>query len=127
MLLIILIAVIVPMALLVEAAGDYLPHCFRRFGSGVRRACAFLSRSKTFRLSSVFQWLTSMVEDRTQSAVLLQRALEPAGKLSLAFVRLLGDGLLQLLLVTFIVFFYYRDGDRIAQLTHRISRRLSVK
>jgi len=33
--------------------------------------------------------------------------------------------LLQMLLVAFIVFFYYRDGERIAQLTHRISRRLS--
>ena len=55
----------------------------------------------------------------------MQRAIEPAGRLSLAFVRVLGDGILQLLLVTFIVFFYYRDGDRIVAILRRVSERLS--
>ena len=55
--------------------------------------------------------LKSLLVDRDQLAALMQRALEPAGRLSLAFVRVLGDGILQLLLVAFIVFFYYRDGD----------------
>ena len=40
-------------------------------------------------------------------------------------MRTLGDGILQLLLVTFIVFFYYRDGHRVADVIGRISGRIS--
>ena len=40
-------------------------------------------------------------------------------------MRTLGDGILQLLLVTFIVFFYYRDGHRVANVIGRISGRIS--
>jgi len=67
----------------------------------------------------------SPVDVAAQLAALLQRAIEPAGRLSLAFVRVLGDGILQLLLVAFIVFFYYRDGDRIVAVLRRASDRLS--
>ncbi len=128
MLLLILVTGIVPIALLAEAAAENLPALFSaRPQLAGRRSARPEMQIKSIPIvgESTFQWLTSLLADRTQSAALLQRALEPAGKLSLAFVRLLGDGLLQLLLVAFIVFFYYRDGERIAQLTHRISRRLS--
>ncbi|MGZ8993195.1 MAG: AI-2E family transporter [Burkholderiaceae bacterium] len=127
MLLLILITVIVPIALLAEAAADHVPALFSAIRDWRAEDLRVPEQIRTIPIvgESTFQWLTSLVADRSQSAALLQRALEPAGKLSLAFVRLLGDGLLQLLLVTFIVFFYYRDGERIAQLTHRISRRLS--
>ena len=127
MLLLILVTVIVPIALLADAAAENLPAVFsaaRNWRADDLRAPELL-KSIPIVGENMFQWLTSLLADRTQSAMLLQRALEPAGRLSLAFVRLLGDGLVQLLLVTFIVFFYYRDGERIAQLTHRISRRLS--
>ena len=127
MLLLILVTGIVPIALLAEAATENLPALFsavRNWRADDLRAPEML-KSIPIVGESTFQWLTSLLADRTQSAALLQRALEPAGRLSLAFVRILGDGLLQLLLVAFIVFFYYRDGERIAQLTHRISRRLS--
>ena len=127
MLLLILVTVIVPIALLAEAAADHLPALFSTLRDWRAEDLRVPEQISSIPIvgESIFQWLTSLVADRTQSSALLQRALEPAGKLSLAFARLLGDGLLQLLLVTFIVFFYYRDGERIAQLTHRISRRLS--
>ena len=127
MLLLILVTVIVPIALLTEAAADHVPALFSAVRDWRAEDVRVPEQIRSIPIigESTFQWLTSMVADRTQSAALLQRALEPAGKVSLAFVRLLGDGLLQLLLVTFIVFFYYRDGERIAQLTHRISHRLS--
>ena len=127
MLLLMLVTVIVPIALLAEAAGDHLPALFSALRNWRAEDLQVPEQIKNVPIigESTFQWLTSLLADRTQSVALLQRALEPAGKLSLAFVRLLGDGLLQLLLVAFIVFFYYRDGERIAQLTHRISRRVS--
>ncbi len=127
MLLLILVTVIVPIALLADAAAENLPAVFsaaRNWRADDLRAPELI-KSIPIVGENMFQWLTSLLADRTQSAMLLQRALEPAGRLSLAFVRILGDGLVQLLLVAFIVFFYYRDGERIAQLTHRISRRLS--
>jgi predicted PurR-regulated permease PerM len=127
MLLLILVMGIVPIGLLAEAAGEHLPTLFSAVRDWKADGLRVPEQIRSIPVvgESAFQWLTSLVADRTQSAALLQRALEPAGKLSLAFVRLLGDGLLQLLLVAFIVFFYYRDGHRIAQLTHRISHRLS--
>lgn len=128
MLLLILVTVIVPIALLAQAAGDHLPTLFAAIkgwtAEGGIRVPEQL-RSIPVLGERAYEMLTSLLADRTQSTALLQRALEPAGKLSFALVRLLGDGLLQLLLVTFIVFFYYRDGERIAQLTQRISHRLS--
>ena len=127
MLLLMLVTVIVPIALLAEAAGDHLPALFSTLRNWRAEDLHVPDQIKSIPIvgENLFQWLTSLMADRNQSAALLQRALEPAGKVSLVFVRILGDGLLQLLLVAFIVFFYYRDGERIAQLTHRISRRLS--
>ncbi|HWL75675.1 MAG TPA: AI-2E family transporter, partial [Burkholderiaceae bacterium] len=127
MLLLMLVTVIVPIALLAEAAGDHLPALFSTLRNWRAEDLHVPNQINSIPIvgESLFQWLTSLIADRSQSAALLQRALEPAGKVSLVFVRLLGDGLLQLLLVAFIVFFYYRDGERIAQLTQRISRRLS--
>lgn len=127
MLLLILVTVIVPIALLAEAAADNLPALFSTLRDWRPEDLRVPEQIRSLPIigESVYQSLTSLAADRTQSAALLQRALQPAGKLSLAFVRLLGDGLLQMLLVTFIVFFYYRDGERIAQLTHRVSHRLS--
>lgn len=127
MLLLILVTVIVPIGLLAEAAGDHVPALFAALREWRAEGLRVPEQIKSIPLvgENTFQWLTSLLADRAQSAAFVQRALEPAGKLSLAFVRLLGDGLLQLLLVAFIVFFYYRDGERIAQLTHRISHRLS--
>jgi predicted PurR-regulated permease PerM len=127
MLLLMLVTVIVPIALLAEAAAEHLPALFSTLRNWRAEDLHVPEQIKSIPIvgESTFQWLSSLLADRSQLAALLQRALQPAGRLSLAFVRILGDGLLQLLLVAFIVFFYYRDGERIAQLTHRISRRLS--
>lgn len=128
MLLLILVTVIVPIGLLAEAAGDHLPTLFAAIkGWTVEGGIHVPEQLRNVPIlgERAYDLLTSLLADRAQSVALLQRALEPAGRLSLAFVRLLGDGLLQLLLVAFIVFFYYRDGERIAQLTRRISHRLS--
>jgi predicted PurR-regulated permease PerM len=128
MLLLMLITVIVPLALLAEAAGDNLPTLFSTLKKWqVNDGLTIPPEVRNIPVvgERVFEWLSTLLTDRSQMAAFLQRAVEPAGKLSFALVRLLGDGLVQLLLVAFIVFFYYRDGDRIAHLTHRISHRLS--
>lgn len=127
MLLLILITVIVPIALLADAASNHLPALFSALRNWQADGLRLPEQIRSIPVvgENAFQWLSSQLADRTQAAAWLQSALEPVGRLSLAFVRLLGDGLLQMLLVACIVFFYYRDGERIAQLTHRISHRLS--
>jgi predicted PurR-regulated permease PerM len=127
MLVMILVLVIIPITLLSAAAADKLPAAVdlvKGWTKGGLHAPELLKKIPVLG-ERAFGELSSLLADREQLASLVQRALEPAGKLSLAFVRVLGDGILQLLLVAFIVFFYYRDGERIISIVRRASDRLS--
>jgi predicted PurR-regulated permease PerM len=127
MLLMILVLVIIPITLLSAAAADGLPEAIE-FVKGWTRGGVHAPeglRSIPVIGERLYTQLETLLVDREQLAALMQRAIEPAGRLSIAFVRVLGDGILQLLLVTFIVFFYYRDGERIVGILKRVSERLS--
>jgi predicted PurR-regulated permease PerM len=127
MMLLILVLVVIPIAFLTSAAADQLPALVAMvkgwFAGGVRVPEQL--RSIPIVGDRIYDQLTLLAGDKEQLTALAQRALEPAGRLSVAAVRTLGDGILQLLLVTFIVFFYYRDGHRVAALIRRISGRIS--
>ena len=127
MMLLILVLVVIPITLLAGAAADQLPALFNMvkgwFAGGVRVPEALKGIPVVG--ERIYDQLTMLADDRAQLTALAQRALEPAGRVSMAAVRMLGDGILQLLLVTFIVFFYYRDGHRFAALIRRIAGRLS--
>lgn len=127
MLLAIVVLVIIPIALLSAAAAERVPALAEVIRSWVKGGLQTPEWLKSIPLigERVFSHIESLLSDRTQLASLMQRALEPAGKLSIAFVRVLGDGILQLLLVAFIVFFYYRDGDRIVSVLERAAQRIS--
>ncbi len=127
MLVAILVLVIIPITLLSVAAADKVP-ALAELAKGWTKGGLHTPESlKSIPIigERLFSQFESLLADREQLATLVQRALEPAGRLSLAFVRVLGDGILQLLLVAFIVFFYYRDGERIVTVLRRISDRLS--
>jgi predicted PurR-regulated permease PerM len=127
MLLLIVVLVVMPLTLLTGAAAEQVPalsSTIRGWLQGGVRVPEQL-RALPFVGERLYEQLVVLLSDRTQAAALLQRVAEPAGRLSIALVRLLADGILQLLLVVFIVFFFYRDGDRIVQVMQRISQRLS--
>ncbi|HTN48265.1 MAG TPA: AI-2E family transporter, partial [Burkholderiaceae bacterium] len=127
MLLAIVLLVILPIMLLSAAAADHLPtvvEVAKRWMQGGFHAPEALKNIPMVG-ERAYDEVESLLADRDQLAALLERAMEPAGRLSLAFVRVLGDGILQLLLVAFVVFFYYRDGDRIVAVLSRASERLS--
>jgi predicted PurR-regulated permease PerM len=127
MLVMILVLVIIPITLLSAAAADKLPlaaDIFKGWIKGGLHAPELLKKVPMIG-ERAYGELESLLIDREQLAALLQRAIEPAGRLSLAFVRVLGDGILQLLLVAFVVFFYYRDGDHIVAIVRRASDRIS--
>jgi predicted PurR-regulated permease PerM len=127
MLVMILVLVIIPITLLSAAAADKLPLAVDTIKGWTKGGLHAPETLKSIPVigERVYSQLEALLIDREQLAALLQRAIEPAGRLSLAFVRVLGDGILQLLLVAFIVFFYYRDGDRIVAVLRRVSDRLS--
>jgi predicted PurR-regulated permease PerM len=127
MLLAIVVLVILPITLLAGAAADSMPGLLalgKKWMQGGLHAPELLKAVPLIG-ERLFQQIEALLSDRVQLASLLERAVEPAGRLALAFVRVLGDGILQLALVAFIVFFYYRDGDRIVAVLQRAIERLS--
>ncbi|HET9024998.1 MAG TPA: AI-2E family transporter [Burkholderiaceae bacterium] len=127
MMLLILVLVVIPITFLTGAAADQLPALFNLVKGWFAGGVKVPEQLKGIPVvgERIYDQLMLLVSDKDQLTALAQRALEPAGKLSVAAVRTLGDGILQLLLVTFIVFFYYRDGHRVAELIGRISGRIS--
>src|SRR5512147_2183949 len=119
MLIAILVLVIIPITFLSAAAADKVPAVVELVKGWTKDGLHTPEALKSVPL--VGERLFNQIDS------LLQKALEPAGRLSIAFVRVLGDGILQLLLVTFIVFFYYRDGDRIVGVLRQVSDRISGK
>ena len=127
MMLLILVLVVIPITALAGAAADQLPALITVvkgwFAGGIRVPEQL--KSVPVIGERMYDQLAALAADRDQLTALAQRALEPAGKLSVLMVRTLGDGILQLLLVTFIVFFYYRDGHKAATMIRRIAARIS--
>jgi len=66
-----------------------------------------------------------IVESRDELLALAQRFIEPARIFLLALGRVLGEGILQLTLATFIGFFLYRDGDEIVRTIRGAAARLA--
>jgi predicted PurR-regulated permease PerM len=127
MLLLILGLAVIPISLFADAVGEQLPAIAAAVKNWSQGGVRVPEQLKSVPLigERAYEQLNSLLADSKQLAALLQKTLEPVGKLSLTFVRFLGDGIAQLLLVAFIVFFYYRDGDRIAAVIRQVSQRLS--
>jgi len=127
MLALILVLVIIPIALLSAAAAEQLPGLatiVREWMSEGLHAPESLNAIPVIG-ERLYTSLQNLLADKAQIVALMQRVLEPAGRFSLAVVRTMGEGILQLLLVAFIVFFYYRDGERLIAVAQRVSDRLS--
>jgi predicted PurR-regulated permease PerM len=66
-----------------------------------------------------------LIESREEMNKLLRQFIDPTRKLALLTVSLFAQGLLQLLLVIFFVFFIFRDADIYAAALHTGSRKLA--
>lgn len=75
--------------------------------------------------SGIGDYWHKLVESREETNKLLRQFLDPTRKLALATVSLFAQGLLQLLLVIFFVFFIFRDADVYAEALHTGSRKLA--
>lgn len=66
-----------------------------------------------------------LVDSREEMNLLLRQLLDPTRKIALATVALFGQGLLQLVLVIFFVFFMFRDAENYADALHTGSQKLA--
>ena len=66
-----------------------------------------------------------LAASREEMTSLLRQLIDPTRKLALATVSIFGQGLLQLMLVIFFVFFIFRDADKYAEAMINGSRKLA--
>ena len=76
---------------------------------------------------SVHDALETMVSSQEGLLQLLKRVAEPAREYGVKAVRFLGMGFLQLLIVVFVAFFFYRDGARLGAIIATMARKLGGK
>ena len=72
----------------------------------------------------IVEYWHQLAESREELMNLLRQAYEPARAMALNSIGLVGNGILQLVLVIFIGFFFYRDGQSIANRLGDAARRL---
>ena len=69
--------------------------------------------------------LDAFLSNKEQIAALGKSLVEPVSRFLLAAATLLGNGLLQLVLVALVAFFFYRDGEHLAAGFNRLLQRVS--
>jgi predicted PurR-regulated permease PerM len=127
MTLLLLIALILPMAYLAINLADSADKLFNELGTGLQNLQP-QAPDWVRNLPLVGQQISRSWESATASheelMKLLQQYYEPMRAFTLRAVQLVAGGFLQLLLVVFVAFFFYRDGARLAQGLVAIVRRL---
>jgi predicted PurR-regulated permease PerM len=107
---------LIPFGLLVSALIDDVPKIAEWvrgfFAAGVPEPPAWLTGLPIIGEQIEAYW-SRIAASRDELIMLARRFIEPARTFLLVLGRVLGEGLLQLTLATFIGFFLYRDGDAI--------------
>lgn len=75
----------------------------------------------------IYDTWEGVFSSQDQLLQLLRRMAEPAREFGVKAVRFLGSGLLQLLIVVFVAFFFYRDGVRLGSVIAAMAKKLGGK
>lgn len=73
----------------------------------------------------LYSQLDSFIGNKQELAAAAQKLFDPVSKMLLRGAVMLGDGLFQLFLMLFIIFFFYRDGDYLAEKSLALLTRMS--
>lgn len=125
--LMLMLVVLVPMVFLALSLADAVPVLVEKLRGVVLRAALgppdWLVRIPLVgeQLASYWQ---SLADSREEFNKLLKHLYDPARTVLLKTVALTGEGLLQIVLVLFIAFFFYRDGPALVERLRDSSRRL---
>lgn len=127
MTLLLMLVVLVPMVFLALGLADAVPPLVEKLRALVLRAAAgppeWLGRIPLVGSQLETYW-HSLADSREEFNKLLKQLYDPARTVLLKTVTLAGEGLLQIVLVLFIAFFFYRDGPVLARRLVDGSRRL---
>ena len=66
-----------------------------------------------------------LLGNKEELAAIAQKLFDPVSRAALAGAVMLGDGLLQLFLMLFVIFFFYRDGEVLSQKSLALLTRMS--
>ena len=128
MTLLLLIALILPMAYLAMNLADSANALFNELGASLENlqpeAPQWVRNLPIFGSQLSHTWERAAVS-HTELMKLLQQYYEPMRGFVLRLVQLIAGGFLQLSLVVFVAFFFYRDGERIAHDLVTLVRRLA--
>lgn len=127
MILLLMLVVLLPMILLAISLADAAPLLADKLRGVILRAAMgppdWLAGIPLVGEQLDAYW-HNLAESREEFNKLLKQLYDPARKVLLTTVALTGEGLLQLMLVLFIAFFFYRDGPALAERLADGSRRL---
>lgn len=127
MTLLLMLVVVLPMIFLAASLTDAVPPLAEKLRSFFDHAA--VPPDWLIRIPLVGEQLDAywrgLAENREEFKKLLAQFYDPARKLLFKIVALTGEGLLQLLLVLFIAFFFYRDGPALAERLKSGSRMLA--
>ena len=127
--LLLLVLLVAPLALLSGSLADGLEQAIRYFKPMLENGLpneppASLAKLPLFGQDISDYW-HKLVASREEMNTLLRQLINPTRKLALATVTMFGQGLLQLVLVVFFVFFMFRDAEHYAQALTTGSRKLA--
>ena len=127
--LLLVVLLMVPLAFLSGALADSIETGVRYFKpileSGISaEPPAWLQKVPLVGSDLVTYW-HSLADSREEMTSLLRQLFDPTRKFALATVSMLGQGLLQLVLVVFFVFFIFRDADHYGSALLTGSRKLA--
>jgi predicted PurR-regulated permease PerM len=127
--LILILLLVAPLALLSGSLADGLESAIRYFKPMLESGLPNEPPDWLARLPIVGQDISAywhkLVASREEMNTLLRQLLDPTRKLALATVTMFGQGLLQLMLVVFFVFFMFRDAEFYADALRTGSRKLA--
>jgi len=127
MILLLMLVVVLPMFFLAVSVADAVPPLADKLRGLVLRAAMGPPEwlgSIPFIGEQLDAYWHSLAESREEFNKLLKQLYDPARRVLLTVVALTGEGLLQLVLVLFIAFFFYRDGPALGERLQDSSRRL---
>lgn len=79
----------------------------------------------------LFTQISQLLGNKEELAAIAQKLFDPVSRLALNGAVMLGDGLFQLFLMLFVIFFFYRDGEYLSQkclaLLTRMSGHLAIE
>jgi len=120
--------VLLPMSLLAVALADAVPDLIAGMKQSIEKLLAtppaFLRRLPLIGAALDDYW-HRLAESRDELNKALVQLYDPARRLSLKLVALAGEGLLQIVLVLFIAFFFFRDGAALVDRLRAAGRRLA--